>query len=188
MKKIIPFFILIITFLGVAIYLSLESDKTDVEIAKSWTVTGKEINTIEIYGSEQPFELEIVETDQEVTTISLTGKISEVAMSTLEKADISENDAYIPLGKKGFKLVTVASGKSSLKAKIELAKGATFKEIYVDTWNGTVDITLPRSYDGGFDVKLNSGAKLLEVPEEGANKESILKIDAYADVSIRKGD
>ncbi len=65
---------------------------------------------------------------------------------------------------------------------------ATFKEIYVDTWNGTVDITLPRSYDGGFDVKLNSGAKLLEVPEEGANKESILKIDAYADVSIRKGD
>lgn len=52
MKKIIPFFILIITFLGVAIYLSLESDKTDVEIAKSWTVTSKEINTIEIYGSE----------------------------------------------------------------------------------------------------------------------------------------
>lgn len=187
MKKVISILIVMLFFLGLAIYSSLKSGATTVAIDESWTMSSTVIENIEVYGSEQPFELEIIETSQSETTITVEGQVSQSTEDLLKKVEKTGNSFYLPLGQKGFKLVTVADGKDELKMTIELAKGASFKQIYIDTWNGTVDVTVPKTYDGTYDVILNSGAELTQVPDTSNTMDSIIKIDAYTDVSIKKG-
>lgn len=184
MKKVLPFIIIFFVLIVAVICLSLYNAQTTVEIVKNWSM--KAVEKIEIYGSEQPLTLKIEKTKNKETSVILSGKVSKSAAELLEQAKIDDANLYVPLSKRGFKLTLSSLGKSELTITVKLAENASFKEIFVDTLAGNVNVIVPKSFDGKYDVVLNSGAKLLEVPDTNKTMDSVIKIDAYSDVRITK--
>lgn len=188
MKKIIPLIILFVGFFAVAIWLTLNNAKTTLKVSKDWQIENRTIKKIALDGSEQPLKIIVKRTEEEGTQVHLEGKVSKSSRDLINESKQSHNSLTIPISKKGFKLATSASGKDTLTLEIDLGKNANFKELLIDTWVGEINVEVPSEFDGTYNVKLNNGAELLDVPDTKKTMDSTITIDAYSDVKIVKKD
>ena len=163
MRKVFPLLIIIVLLFLLAIFVSLYQSKTTIYVDKSWTIQEKNIESIDLYGTEQPIKVLIDNENKfETTVVSVSGNVSKSTLDTIKKAKNRKSKLYIPFSQKGFKLITTSIGKDELIVKIQLGRNATFKFININTWNGKITVKVPKNYDGSYDVKLNQGAKLIE--------------------------
>ena len=188
MKKIIPILVLLLGFLGLAIYISYDQSKTDQTFQKTWTLENPEHQKIEIYGTEQPIELQIFQTTNKNTTVSITGKLSKSSVESIKDSELTDNMLYVPISKHGFRLLTTSAGKDHLTITVELGNQVLLDKIFLDSVSGEINVKVPQSFEGHYDITLNNGAHLKEVPHTNQTSQSIVKIDAYSDVRIVKGD
>ncbi len=188
MKKIILPIVLLIVMIMVAVVTSFNNGKTNLKLSKSWILKDKNIKSIVLYGTEQPLKVALHETDQEVTTILAEGIVSKETLKSLKKAKVSDSEVYIPFTKKGFKWSTSTEGKDVLNVTINLRKDAIAKEIFIDPWNGNVNVLVLKTFNGSYDIKLNQDSKLLHIPQTDESDDSTIKVDAYGDVTIEKAN
>lgn len=189
MRKVFPLLIIIVLLFLLAILVSLYQSKTTIYVDKSWTIQEKNIESIDLYGTEQPIKVLIDNENKfERTVVSVSGNVSKSTLDTIKKAKNRKSKLYIPFSQKGFKLITTSIGKDELIVKIQLGRNATFKFININTWNGKITVKVPKNYDGSYDVQLNQGAKLIECPPTERTMKSVIKIDAYQDTIIERSD
>lgn len=187
MKKLMPLLILFFVLLCLAFYVTYDNARTDNAYKQSWELDSK-YPKIEIYGTEQPVNLEIVNTDNTKTKLTISGNISKTAIKSIQSTKLSDSHLYVPLSKHGFRLYTASFGKDTLTVKVELAKDIKKYDVFLDTIVGEINVTVPKSFDGKYNVMLSSGAEIKEIPETNEKSDSTIKIDAYSDVTIRKGE
>lgn len=186
MKKIIPLILLFLGAVGVAIFVSVNNAKTDENIKKEWIIKNPKIEQIKLDGNQQPLKIKILETENEETKVSLSGKVANSTINALEKAELSNSKLFIPFSEKGFKLAVYSDGKDTLDVTIELGKNANVEELLVDVLSGKIDMVVPKTFEGKYDVKVNGGAKLLNVPETKGTTNSVVKIITFDDVNITR--
>ena len=185
MRKVIPLVVMVVLLFILAIFVSLNHSKTTTHIDKSWIIHDKNIESIDLYGTEQPIKVLIDNDDNnEKTNVRVSGSVSKSTIDVIKNAIIEKDKLYIPFSQKGFKLVTTSIGKDELIVQIHLGRNATFKFININTWNGKITVKVPKNYDGRYDVKLNQGAKLVKCPRTDRTMKSVIKVEAYQDTII----
>lgn len=188
MKKIMPIIVIFIGFIALAFYVSYTNAKTNIAIDQTWVLEDSSHQKIELYGTEQPVKVKIIETTNDKTNVTVSGNISKTSFESIKDARLTKSSLYVPLSKHGFRLYTSAAGKTALTFTIALGKSASFEEIFIDTIVGTIEVTVPPTFNGTYDVKVSNGAKLKSIPDTQKTSESTIKIDAYSDVRITKGE
>ncbi len=181
MKKILPFIVFFLVIVAFAFYMTYSNAKTDFDFTQTWELQENAKQKVEIYGTEQNVELSIQ------TKVTVSGKISKTSVNTIKDTKSNEEGLYIPISKHGFRLYTSQFGKDTLKITVELAKNPDPYEVFLDTVSGEVKVNVPQTFDGKYDIMLNNGAKLTEKPETKETSASVIKVDAYTDVTIVKG-
>ena len=170
MKKILPFIVFFLVIVAFGFYMTYSNAKTDFDFTQTWELQENAKQKVEIYGTEQNVELSIVETSNPQTKVTVSGKISKTSVNTIKDTKSNEEGLYIPISKHGFRLYTSQFGKDTLKITVELAKNADPYEVFLK-----------------YDNMLNNGAKKTEKPETKETSASVIRVDAYTDVTIVKG-
>ncbi len=106
---------------------------------------------------------------------------------SLKDTEVTATSLYVPISKHGFRLLTVPQGKDELLVTIEVGDGGYPEDVFIDSISGAIDVTVPESFDGDYQVDLHNGAQLLEVPSTRHRSPRKIRIDAYSDVRIKTG-
>ena len=178
MKKILPFIVFFLVIVAFGFYMTYSNAKTDFDFTQTWELQEN---------AKQKVEISIVETSNPQTKVTVSGKISKTSVNTIKDTKSNEEGLYIPISKHGFRLYTSQFGKDTLKITVELAKNADPYEVFLDTVSGEVKVNVPQTFDGKYDIMLNNGAKITEKPETKETSASVIRVDAYTDVTIVKG-
>lgn len=185
MKKIILALSAVLLLTIGVIAFSLFKKESKVKVEQEWELSSSKIETIELYGSQQPIHVILQKGDQPKTVVHLEGTVISSAQKLVEQqTQYSENQLSIPLSKHGFHLTLSDKVKSLLILTIVLGKEVEFDKLVIDTLIGDILVTVPKDFEGRYDIKTNNVAKILEIPESTNQGDSVIEIDAYGDVRI----
>lgn len=189
MKKIILALIAVTLLVVGAITFSLFRKENIVKIEQEWVLSSSQIDTIELYGSQQPIHVILQKGNQPKTVVHLSGAVTSSAQKLVEQKTLySENSLNIPLSKHGFHLTLSDKGKSLLIMTITLGQDVEFDKLIIDTLIGDILVTVPKDFEGKYDIKTNNVAKIVELPETTNQGSGVIEIDAYGDVRVIRED
>ncbi|MCZ2259984.1 hypothetical protein [Sporosarcina sp. G11-34] len=186
MKKKFIVIGVVLLFVGVWGYTSVSQSNTDIQVGETWELNSKQLQNISFNKVSQNIKTEIKESDNEITTITLSGKVSEKTKTALATSVLTEDSAAINFSKKGeVKLFVTSEGKDELTLSVNLAKDATFKEMNFAMDVGSVVINLPESFDGKYETKAEGDGEV-SVPETGESMDSLIQVKTIGNIEINK--
>lgn len=187
MKKKVSIVGIILLFIGVWGYTSVSQSSTNNQIEEKWVLTSKQIENISFNKAAQNIKTEIRESDNETTTILLSGKVSDQTEKALATSILTENNLDINFSKKGdVKLFVTSEGKDELMLTIHLAKDTTFKKLNFDMTVGNVVINLPENFDGRYKTTPEGGGEVLGVPKTEETMDSLIQVKTIGNIKIEK--
>ena len=74
MKKIGIAIGLLLLFVVAGILLTLKRGETTISVKQSWTLSSKNIKTLEFYGSKQAIDVKVVKSESDETSVQIEGK------------------------------------------------------------------------------------------------------------------
>ena len=187
MKKFVIIIGLLILIIITSVFMTLNKGETNSDVDFNWHLESRNINNIELYGSQQPLKVHISYSDKDYTEVRLYGKMSLESKDILKRGlNKKDNEIYLPLSKHGFKLMLNASGKSELKLDISLGRDVVFKKISIDTLVGDVTVVVPKTFEGLYNIHNNHEAKIIHVPKTQKTQNSVIEIDGYNEIRVDK--
>ncbi|MGT2712517.1 hypothetical protein [Streptococcus oriscaviae] len=176
---------LLLLGLGAAMYNGVMNDQATELIDEKWTVESDQIQEINISGLEQPVEVIIQRSEEEKTTVRVSGTVAEETLKTVKEGfQEEEGIVTLPFSKDGL-IMTVKQDKPTVTIEIVLGKAASFQEFYLQSTHGEVALTLPSDYDGGYELEAKDGGQILEQPQAGQGKEMV-ELHAAGNISVKK--
>lgn len=182
-KMLFAFLAFLVVGLGFLVWQGVENDKADTKYDKVLTVPAQAINTLHLSGLEQPVKVIVTETEQEETTVHVSGLLAQSNIKALEEQfEIDhEGDLVISFTKEGLTM-TVMTEKPTLTIEINLAKGASFNDFYLFSNNGGAEVSLPASFDGVYKLKSKSGD--INQPQDGRNNKRQVSVEVTGDIKV----
>ncbi|AOV08926.1 hypothetical protein [Sporosarcina ureilytica] len=187
MKKKIIIAGVVLLLIGVWGYSSVSQSSTNTYVEKEWELSSKQIEGISLNKAEQNIKAVIQESDDEKTTISLSGNVSEQAEKALANSISTDNKLDINFSEKGgVKLLVTSEGKDELLLTINLAKDAAFKELDFNMTVGSVSINVPENFDGKYKTKAEGAGEVLAVPQTNETMDSLIQVKTIGSINIEK--
>ena len=187
MKKKLLIFIAIVLTVGFLGYTSMVGAQADNPIDITWELNSKDIEKISLIGAEQDVKVEILETEKEKTSITLSGMVSQKGKEQLEETVQKENSLEIKLSEiNKLRFMISSEDKDRLTLVLALGKDILLNELNINSVIGTVYIIVPKSFDGKYTLNTNDEGEILEMPETNKTTDTEIIVDTLGDIGVTK--
>lgn len=187
MKKKLIIVVVVLVIVGALIYTVLLGMRTDKQVDFSWELKSAQIKKIALSGAEQDVKIVVKETDHEMTSVSLSGKVSEDTEKCLENVIEKEDTLEIALVKKDqFKMMATAKGKDAITLTVSLGKNTSYEKLEVISTLGSVEAKVQPSFDGTYQLETNDQGEIKAVPDTKKTSPAQVEIDTMGDITVTK--
>ena len=181
-KKLVIIGLILITILFL-LFINARGNDTTETINQEWLLNDRNINHINIIGSEQNINIKVIISDFEENSVRLKGKVSRKALKFLENSNVHNNSLEVQLSDYSApRFMITTEAKDDLEVEIRLTRNKNLKKLKVESVIGNVVLDFPQTFVKKLDLIPQNGGEVIAHSKLKKNGQTKVKISTIGNI------